>query len=80
MEYLQYYIRQWAARSFGCGFKPYYKWNTFNTAVKQDNRIAVDVLNLIINGIPSIPFLNSSTIPVEEFSFKPYYKWNTFNT
>ena len=35
-------------------FKPYYKWNTFNT-VKVDNYInAYIVLNLIINGIPSI--------------------------
>ena len=36
-------------------FKPYYKWNTFNTEIgfswKLLERI---VLNLIINGIPSI--------------------------
>ena len=38
-------------------FKPYYKWNTFNT---PDTDVPVDwsptfgVLNLIINGIPSI--------------------------
>ena len=37
------------------------------------------VLNLIINGIPSIPGIASEVI--KEFdSFKPYYKWNTFNT
>ena len=36
-------------------FKPYYKWNTFNTAVKEDKELLVKrVLNLIINGIPSI--------------------------
>ena len=37
------------------------------------------VLNLIINGIPSILIkiiLNS----LKYISFKPYYKWNTFNT
>ena len=37
------------------------------------------VLNLIINGIPSI----LSQKEVEDLlghRFKPYYKWNTFNT
>ena len=37
------------------------------------------VLNLVINGIPSIQngykYINSNT-----WSFKPCYKWNTFNT
>ena len=36
-------------------FKPYYKWNTFNTLYSAswwDG--ALVVLNLIINGIPSI--------------------------
>ena len=38
------------------------------------------VLNLIINGIPSI--LSSFEVDSEPeiSSFKPYYKWNTFNT
>ena len=37
-------------------FKPYYKWNTFNTVefVKSKEDILQEVLNLIINGIPSI--------------------------
>ena len=36
-------------------FKPYYKWNTFNTEELQRlSKIEFDVLNLIINGIPSI--------------------------
>ena len=38
------------------------------------------VLNLIINGIPSIhnkPI--KEALPSSE-RFKPYYKWNTFNT
>ena len=38
------------------GFKPYYKWNTFNTNV------------------------NSRDIEFTVYCFKPYYKWNTFNT
>ena len=36
------------------GFKPYYKWNTFNTNRNENARKAFLVLNLIINGIPSI--------------------------
>ena len=36
-------------------FKPYYKWNTFNTMVTfTEMDSLVSVLNLIINGIPSI--------------------------
>ena len=37
------------------------------------------VLNLIINGIPSI-HLDLLDALKENYSFKPYYKWNTFNT
>ena len=37
------------------------------------------VLNLIINGIPSIP--NGQLFDIgHNYCFKPYYKWNTFNT
>ena len=36
------------------GFKPYYKWITFNTVIKVKNEKTVKVLNLIINGLPSI--------------------------
>ena len=37
------------------------------------------VLNLIINGIPSIrDYVMVTRDPIQ--SFKPYYKWNTFNT
>ena len=39
----------------------------------------VIVLNLIINGIPSI-LLYELDINNICCSFKPYYKWNTFNT
>ena len=43
------------------GFKPYYNWNTFNTKNKiMDILVEELVLNLIITGIPSIRFNNSS--------------------
>ena len=36
-------------------FKPYYKWNTFNTIILfKVSLCSIPVLNLIINGIPSI--------------------------
>ena len=41
--------------------------------------ISDNVLNLIINGLPSIHF--GDKIPMQVWkSFKPYYKWITFNT
>ena len=47
-----------------------------------DNFVAdmkrVKVLNLIINGIPSI--LAKAPGKIMSGGFKPYYKWNTFNT
>ena len=39
----------------------------------------VVVLNLVINGIPSIRLGVIGGIS-QELSFKPCYKWNTFNT
>ena len=37
------------------GFKPYYKWITFNTlSVYYSIKNLKEVLNLIINGLPSI--------------------------
>ena len=61
-------------------FKPYYKWNTFNTErIKTSYKKWIQVLNLIINGIPSILWL-SLNLELMKYSFKPYYKWNTFNT
>ena len=39
----------------------------------------LDVLNLIINGIPSI-LKSIGNYGIRFSSFKPYYKWNTFNT
>ena len=37
------------------GFKPYYKWITFNTDYEFLDYVWEEVLNLIINGLPSIP-------------------------
>ena len=62
-------------------FKPYYKWNTFNTdAMAKVLNNAMIVLNLIINGIPSIPLSSLYATHAARSGFKPYYKWNTFNT
>ena len=39
MDYLQYFeiLDKWY--SFACGFKPYYKWITFNTLKEKNNTI-----------------------------------------
>ena len=40
-------------------FKPYYKWITFNTLILQLAKVYIyKVLNLIINGLPSILLFN----------------------
>ena len=39
-----------------------------------------NVLNLVINGLPSIPSYKSKTKGGDKMSFKPCYKWITFNT
>ena len=61
-------------------FKPCYKWNAFNT---EDYRTLLQmdgiVLNLVINGMPSIP-AEGYTLSSVNYSFKPCYKWNAFNT
>ena len=46
-------------KNIGGSFKPCYKWNTFNTYTEDLDRLNQnEVLNLVINGIPSI--LNES--------------------
>ena len=63
-------------------FKPCYKWNTFNTVhMNRINASFDEVLNLVINGIPSI-LLEKEILKKNQIclSFKPCYKWNTFNT
>ena len=68
-------------QSYKMSFKPYYKWITFNTEVKTTKQEAqnIQVLNLIINGLPSIQKSNSLNNK-SWLRFKPYYKWITFNT
>ena len=40
-------------------FKPCYKWMTFNTDFMDNHKaLNLDVLNLVINGWPSIPYLD----------------------
>ena len=84
MDYLQYSdIAKDIETLLGMGFKPCYKWITFNTLEKivevlQETK---EVLNLVINGLPSI--LYSSFVEATKrnpSSFKPCYKWITFNT
>ena len=57
MDYLQYSYQFGSYATYiGRSFKPYYKWITFNTNVKEIIKQGVEtkVLNLIINGLPSI--------------------------
>ena len=63
-------------------FKPYYKWITFNTEKDSFEECLElqDVLNLIINGLPSIQKYVFNTTIIVNSGFKPYYKWITFNT
>ena len=70
MDYLQYInsIADWNF-TFQLCFKPYYKWITFNTPIMwvDDSKSELGVLNLIINGLPSIL---SKDIPQEDGSVK----------
>ena len=45
-------------------FKPYYKWITFNIeeALKNNDFKKAEVLNLIINGLPSISLLKAQML------------------
>ena len=54
MEYLQYFGYNEALARCMYSFKPCYKWNTFNTIVSIISQWRDKVLNLVINGIPSI--------------------------
>ena len=49
---------------------------------EEDNNFSQmvhDVLNLVINGIPSIHKKHRNNLLII-LCFKPCYKWNTFNT
>ena len=53
----------------------YLQYNPSGAASKSSTSL---VLNLIINGLPSILRENDVT-EEHSFGFKPYYKWITFN-
>ena len=82
MEYLQYYQMQGYDPVMVIGFKPYYKWNTFNTKHVCRHR---DCCDKSFKPYYKWNTFNTSrtrqrTIFRNSKSFKPYYKWNTFNT
>ena len=55
MDYLQYLTIRELLKQLMVSFKPYYKWITFNIDIAFAVGVkAVVVLNLIINGLPSI--------------------------
>ena len=57
MDYLQYSAEEMESIVKERSFKPYYKWITFNTIVGLLKDVSsASVLNLIINGLPSIPW------------------------
>ena len=68
----------------GCySFKPCYKWITFNITgilLSVSEVTSPLVLNLVINGLPSIFMIwqKVTTDPTKK-CFKPCYKWITFN-
>ena len=59
MDYLQYLNILSATALVLLSFKPYYKWITFNILTGEIfGRWDTFVLNLIINGLPSIYLMN----------------------
>ena len=63
------------------GFKPYYKWITFNTSVHPFEHI--DNYGSFKPYYKWITFnteLKESPLEMTYKRFKPYYKWITFNT
>ena len=66
MDYLQYLKTEDPFKGLSTGFKPYYKWITFNTLIFDLLIIFFLVLNLIINGLPSIQQIGTALeIPFE---------------
>ena len=53
MDYLQY-KKGWEELREWISFKPCYKWITFNTFNIVSDNVLDSVLNLVINGLPSI--------------------------
>ena len=63
------------------GFKPCYKWITFNISFSAFSlaSLIASVLNLVINGLPSIYEPKLEVYTICNSGFKPCYKWITFN-
>ena len=81
MDYLQYNNIKENKTFTDNGFKPCYKWITFNTEIwSRVKSTIVSVLNLVINGLPSIQITKTDKMVQNIKSFKPCYKWITFNT
>ena len=79
MEYLQYRASELVTFGKEYSFKPYYKWNTFNT----NNQNLCHKRKLSFKPYYKWNTFNtykSDDSPLRTLSFKPYYKWNTFNT
>ena len=80
MDYLQYLITNLVLKSLVTGFKPCYKWITFNTkSMRPEDR------KFYFSFKPCYKWITFNTEKgneVEEtiYSFKPCYKWITFNT
>ena len=73
MDYLQYMKKidwDWIFDNI-ISFKPCYKWITFNTSIKQINTRAETfvVLNLVINGLPSIQKILQIITIIRRFKF-----------
>ena len=75
-------IRQLSPEELKGGFKPYYKWITFNTYLTWYRSVL-----LFFSFKPYYKWITFNTIPRKylvpfqnEECFKPYYKWITFNT
>ena len=81
MDYLQYFsFFLLSALNRFLSFKPCYKWITFNTIITSSIFLnLISVLNLVINGLPSIQKERDFDERIDD-SFKPCYKWITFNT
>ena len=82
MEYLQYW-EPWMEWDYKepSSFKPYYKWNTFNTIIDKDGSIVKDYGFKPYYKWNTFNTANTYLDEVKHcISFKPYYKWNTFNT
>ena len=81
MDYLQYHVNSQRLAISNLGFKPYYKWITFNT-----NHYTHNSTHSIFSFKPYYKWITFNTnlrIFIEigrKKSFKPYYKWITFNT